>query len=90
MKVDNRDYLEERERAITTLQKNVQRMRDRLDFEAERNISINDLSVAILAAYTPAQLALLQLMQSKNEYIASLPLEPYQKMDEKREEVNHE
>lgn len=60
-------YLEERERAITTLCNTVSRIRSILDLEADRNCHFDAESAALTQAYVPAQLALLQLMKEESE-----------------------
>ena len=60
-------YQAERERAIVTLYNTVRRFREKLDFEAERECQVDEETAALLQAYVPAQLALLQLMKEESE-----------------------
>ena len=63
----NEAYYAERERAIATLYNTVRRVREKLDFEAERECYVDEETTNLLQAYTPAQLALLQLMKEESE-----------------------
>ena len=60
-------YQAERERAVVTLYNTVRRFREKLDFEAERESQVDEETAALLQAYVPAQLALLQLMKEESE-----------------------
>ena len=60
-------YQAERERAVVTLYNTVRRFREKLDFEAERECQAAEETAAVLQAYVPAQLALLQLMKEESE-----------------------
>ena len=60
-------YRAERERAVVTLYNTVRRFREKLDFEAERECQVDEETAALLQAYVPAQLALLQLMKEESE-----------------------
>ena len=60
-------YQAERERAVVTLYNTVRRFREKLDFEAERECQVDEETAALLQAYVPAQLALLQLMKEESE-----------------------
>ena len=60
-------YQAERERAIVTLYNTVRRFREKLDFEAEKEYQVDGETAALLQAYVPAQLALLQLMEEESE-----------------------
>lgn len=60
-------YQAERERAVVTLYNTVRRFREELDFEAERECQVDEETAALLQAYVPAQLALLQLMKEESE-----------------------
>lgn len=60
-------YRAERERAAVTLYNTVRRFREKLDFEAERECQVDEETAALLQAYVPAQLALLQLMKEESE-----------------------
>ena len=61
------DYLEERVDAANTLYETVRRFRDRLDGMNECEKPVDAETAAILQAYVPAQLALLQLMKEESE-----------------------
>lgn len=63
--IEQESYYAERERAIVTLYNTVRRIREKLDFEAERSYQVDEETAALLQAYTPAQLALLQLMKEE-------------------------
>ncbi len=60
-------YRAERERAAVTLYNTVRRFRAELDRQAEYERFADDESAALLQAYVPAQLALLQLMKEESE-----------------------
>ena len=60
-------YQAERERAVVTLYNTVRRFREKLYFEAERECQVDEETAALLQAYVPAQLALLQLMKEESE-----------------------
>ena len=60
-------YQAERERAVVTLYNTVRRFREQLDFEAERECQVDEETAALLQAFVPAQLALLQLMKEESE-----------------------
>ena len=60
-------YQAERERAVVTLYHTVRRFQEKLDFEAERECQVDEETAALLQAYVPAQLALLQLMKEESE-----------------------
>ena len=60
-------YQAERERAVVTLYNTVRRFREKLDFEAEKEYQVDGETAALLQAYVPAQLALLQLMKEESE-----------------------
>ncbi len=65
--IEQESYFAERERAIVTLYNTVRRIREKLDFEAERSFQVDEETTALLQAYTPAQLALLQLIKEEKE-----------------------
>ena len=65
--IEQESYFAERERAIVTLYNTVRRIREKLDFEAERFFQVDEETTALLQAYTPTQLALLQLMKEEKE-----------------------
>jgi len=65
--IEQESYFAERERAIVTLYNTVRRIREKLDFEAERFYQVGGETAALLQAYTPAQLALLDLMKEESE-----------------------
>lgn len=68
MKRSNREeYTAERERAIVTLYNTVRRFRKALDTGAEYAGFADEETAAVLQAYVPAQLALLQLMKEESE-----------------------
>lgn len=67
--IEQESYFAERERAIVTLYNTVRRIREKLDFEAERFCQVDGETAALLQAYTPAQLALLDLMKEESEEI---------------------
>ena len=66
-KIEQESYFAERERAIVTLYNTVRRIREKLDFEAGRSYQVDGETAALLQAYTPAQLALLELMKEESE-----------------------
>ena len=63
----NAAYQAERERAIVTLYNTVRKFRNVLDKQAEYAGFVDDETAAIMRAYVPAQLALLQLMKEERE-----------------------
>lgn len=60
-------YRAERERAIITLYNTVRRFRGELNRQADYAGFADEESAALLQAYVPAQLALLQLMKEESE-----------------------
>ena len=60
-------YTAERERAIVTLCNTVRRFRAALNTGAEYAGFVDDETAAVLQAYVPAQLALLNLMKEESE-----------------------
>lgn len=68
MKTSSKEaYRAERERAIVTLYNTVRRFRAELDRQAEYERFADEESAALLQAYVPAQLAVLQLMKEESE-----------------------
>lgn len=60
-------YRAECERAIVTLHNSVRRFAEKLDTEARFDHAASKESAMMLQAYTPAVLALLQLMKEESE-----------------------
>lgn len=60
-------YQAERERAVVTLYNTVRRFREELDRQAKFECFADEETAALLQAYVPAQLALLQLMKEESE-----------------------
>ena len=60
-------YQAERERAVVTLYNTVRRFREELDRQAKFESFADEETAALLQAYVPAQLALLQLMKEESE-----------------------
>ena len=60
-------YQAERERAVVTLYNTVRRFRAELDRQAEYERFTDEEAAALMQAYVPAQLALLQLMKEESE-----------------------
>ena len=60
-------YQAERERAVVTLYNTVRRFREELDRQAKFESFADEETAALLQAYIPAQLALLQLMKEESE-----------------------
>jgi hypothetical protein len=60
-------YQAERERAVVTLYNTVRRFRAELDRQAEYERFADEEAAALMQAYVPAQLALLQLMKEESE-----------------------
>jgi hypothetical protein len=60
-------YCAERDRAITTLYNTVRKFRNELNRQADYAGFADEESAALLQAYVPAQLALLQLMKEESE-----------------------
>lgn len=60
-------YCTERDRAITTLYNTVRKFRNELNRQADYACFADEESTALLQAYVPAQLALLQLMKEESE-----------------------
>ena len=60
-------YQAEWERAVVTLYNTVRRFREELDRQAKFESFADEETAALLQAYVPAQLALLQLMKEESE-----------------------
>ena len=60
-------YQAERERAVVTLYNTVRRFLAELDRQAEYERFADEEAAALMQAYVPAQLALLQLMKEESE-----------------------
>ena len=60
-------YQAERERAVVTLYNTVRRFHAELDRQAEYERFADEEAAALMQAYVPAQLALLQLMKEESE-----------------------
>lgn len=60
-------YQAERERAVVTLYNTVRRFRAELDRQAEYERFADEEAAALMQAYVPAQLALLQFMKEESE-----------------------